>query len=618
MADKHLTEAAWKAFAKGKKLDDGDLLKALQALDKSEKKPAEEQLKAAQALDKASTGLRKQAKSDKDLAGYLDELDKTLVKKIKDLERLAKEEAEAAAAEEEDEESPALLTSKMAPLVKTLRKGNVTMPVLIATAGKETKVLIQRRSIAPTRKKMLAEALGVSGGIKYLVGECLLEDNQLTFVMQTQAAGLAKRIRAALLEQVEMRVKVRVRGEGGEVDEDLEDDGADGTQGAPAGQGEPQDPAPEAPPEAPPAPSAQALAYAERLRKVKTRLEQAEAAKHPEQIKLKALMQFAEGKGQAGDADAGMKGLDAVEKLLDAPVAAPAGGVDPATAFNARLSALMPRIKEAIVAGTPAGAQVKLKAAEAGALAKQARFDQGHAVLDDVERLLSGQAAAAAAPAAAAPPAGAGDERAQRFNALRGQLQQDYDALSSATLPPALAEQYKPIDTAWALAQEAADAGNHERALLILQRLADSNAMARLLQAAQAQATAGDDPEAERGRLVRQRTFMLQRWSRIPQELRAAVGGLRAAVAAAEADDDPDGLVEAIEAELDDLVDELQGMLDDAINAGSTALLSGVRARFERDDLIRHLRTGPAVDGGKLLAAVLGALDEIETEMTRA
>ena len=48
--------------------------------------------------------------------------------------------------------------------------------------------------------------------MKYIVGECKFEDKALTFVVQSPATQLAKRIRQALLEQTEMRLKVKVQG----------------------------------------------------------------------------------------------------------------------------------------------------------------------------------------------------------------------------------------------------------------------------------------------------------------------------------------------------------------------------------------------------------------------
>ena len=87
---------------------------------------------------------------------------------------------------------------------------------LLASSGKRLVVLLSRKPIPTARRKLLAERLGAGGGIKYFTGQCLLESDATTFVLQPQVAGLGKRIRAALREQTGLRVKeVCCRGEGG-------------------------------------------------------------------------------------------------------------------------------------------------------------------------------------------------------------------------------------------------------------------------------------------------------------------------------------------------------------------------------------------------------------------
>ena len=129
---------------------------------------------------------------------------------------------------EDEGESNELLTTKMVPLLRDLAKGGHSMHVLLASTGKDVCVLISRRPISPARRKMLADNLGVSGGIKYIVGHCLKEEGMTTFALKTQVAGMAKKLKAALLAQTGMRVKVRCRGEDGETDEDFEADASDG------------------------------------------------------------------------------------------------------------------------------------------------------------------------------------------------------------------------------------------------------------------------------------------------------------------------------------------------------------------------------------------------------
>ena len=126
--------------------------------------------------------------------------------------------------EDEEEDTPVLLTTKMIPLIRELRKGDVRMHAMIGRAGGNTAVLIMRKPIAPARRKLLAEAVDAKGGAKFINGEVLLEDKALTFVVQSPAAGLAKRLRQALLDQVELRLMVKVRGDDGVEDKDGENE----------------------------------------------------------------------------------------------------------------------------------------------------------------------------------------------------------------------------------------------------------------------------------------------------------------------------------------------------------------------------------------------------------
>ena len=137
--------------------------------------------------------------------------------------------------EHEDDESAALLTTKLVPLLRQVAKGDA-MHALVASSGKDVVVMLARKPIAPARRKLLAEELGASGGVKYFTGHCLLEEGMTTFALKTQVAGLAKKIKLALLAQTGLRVKVRCRGEDGDTDEDADERGD--TQGDASGDGD--------------------------------------------------------------------------------------------------------------------------------------------------------------------------------------------------------------------------------------------------------------------------------------------------------------------------------------------------------------------------------------------
>lgn len=223
MVDKVLQETSWKKFNDDRPTDDGSVAKALAAVEKAEKSGGRAFLEALEAVEKQIAAFRKTCKTlkaDKELAARLDAMEKAV-----DASRKEANDAAAKAAEKEDEEdSPALLTSKMIPLLREVRKGGA-MHAMVALAGKDTATLVSRRAIAPARRKVLAEYLGASGGVKYVTAECIFEKNAHTFVVQSAAAGLAKKLKAALLNQTGMRLKVRVRGEDpNDIDEDLEGD----------------------------------------------------------------------------------------------------------------------------------------------------------------------------------------------------------------------------------------------------------------------------------------------------------------------------------------------------------------------------------------------------------
>lgn len=303
-----LNESAWTGFIRKLKLDldDGPLVKSLARLDKADDAKAR-----AVALEDAVEQIKKQvvllAKRKKELG---DKIFDEVKDKLHELLGLAEAQlkdarADAAQADEEDADSPALLTGKMIPLLRQLRKGGVTMPALICTAGRNTAVLIMRRAIAPSRRKLLAEMVDAKGGAKYITGECVYEDNTLTFVVASQAAGLSKRIREALLLQTDLRFKVKVRGDDGE-----EQDGEDESSESPDEAAAPDIPA------APPLPSAEQLTYVQRLRRVNERVEEALRGQHPEATKLRAVTGFAAEKAAAGDFAGAIKALDIVEKLL--------------------------------------------------------------------------------------------------------------------------------------------------------------------------------------------------------------------------------------------------------------------------------------------------------------
>lgn len=231
MSDKQLSEVEWKKFAKGRDLKDVSLVKALARLEGAEREGEEAQLKALDEVDKQAQALLKLHKADKDIATRLAALDKVLQKERLAAAQAAKmrEKTEAKDAQDDDE-NPAVLSTRMVPLLREVAKGQ-TLPAMIALAGKDTAVLLSRKPIGPPMRKLLTTALGTTTGVKFLPAECTFEAKTHTFVVKASAGGLAKRLAAALLAQTGLRLRVRVRGED---PTDIDADGEEEQAQAPA------------------------------------------------------------------------------------------------------------------------------------------------------------------------------------------------------------------------------------------------------------------------------------------------------------------------------------------------------------------------------------------------
>ena len=247
---KFLSDSGWKDVASKNKIKDNGLLKVLADHKRLDEEKHDAVLKSLDEIVKLATQMKKakDAAAVSSVAKYVGELieaaeaDRRAFAKAKleaekkasaEAEKKAKADAEAKKREhdeeggkeeheDEGEEASALLTTKMIPLLRQVNKGE-TMHALVASTGKQVAVMLSRKPIAPARRKLLADQLGAAGGIKYIVGHCVREDGTATFVLKTQAAGMAKKLKVALLEQTGLRVKLRCRGEDGETDEDLEE-----------------------------------------------------------------------------------------------------------------------------------------------------------------------------------------------------------------------------------------------------------------------------------------------------------------------------------------------------------------------------------------------------------
>ena len=242
---KALSDSGWKDVSSKNKIKDNGLLKLLADHKRIDEARHDEAIASLDQIAKLATQLKKtkEIAAASAVAKYVNELaqaaesDRSAILKAKaEAEKRSKTEAEAKKqdakrtsqdddGDDDDDESSALLTTKMLPLLRQVNKGEM-MHVLIARAGKQVAVMMSRKPIAPARRKILADELGVSGGVKYFGGHCVKEDGATTFVLKSEVTGLAKLLKLALLNQTGMRVKkLSCRGEDGE-DADHDEDEA--------------------------------------------------------------------------------------------------------------------------------------------------------------------------------------------------------------------------------------------------------------------------------------------------------------------------------------------------------------------------------------------------------
>lgn len=393
MADKSLTESAWKSFSKGKSYKDAAFVKSLSELDKAEKKGPEALLEALDAIEKEAAALEKANKADKALADYVDDVEKAVKRERKDAER-ARDEAEEAADDEPDE--PALLTSKLIPLVRVAKKGE-PLQVLVSVVGKRAAVLMSRKPISNSRKKLLVEYLDESGSPKHHRGQTAAgPGGGVLFEMLTGGGGkLAKLVRQAVLDQTGLRLKVQLRaadtGED-EIDGEDEDDPAASATASSA--------------QAPAAEDPQARRYEERRAALDAPMLAVLRANHPNASKIRAVQAFADEKAGADKPDyvAALKALDQLELLIKGaapaatpastaaaePAAAPAaGGAASAEGYQQRLQEVERMIQRVRGADPALADKLNKLVAFAGTKAAASAFAQAIAALGEAAKMVA-------------------------------------------------------------------------------------------------------------------------------------------------------------------------------------------------------------------------------------
>ena len=170
-------------------------------------------------------------------------------------------------------------------------------------------------------------------------------------------------------------------------------------------------------------------------------------------------------------------------------------------------------------------------------------------------------------------------------------------------------EQATRLGGVWGYAGEQAEAGAFDKAHGALDRL--EKFIDDILKSVSV-----DSPQLgiEKG-IVEKRKFLLTRFRDIPLEIEPHLQTVRMKIEDSAVDDDPYELVAAIEAGLQSLYDELQDEIDNAINAGDSSVIAGLKSRVRGNELVKHLLENEFVDGSKFQSAILDALDEVEKKL---
>ena len=575
MAEKSLTETEWKKLTKGRELKDAALLKAMAAFDKAESADADARLKALTEIDVQADLLKasKAVRGDKEVLAYLGQIDKAVEKERKVAEA-------AAQAEQDADESPVQLSARLVPLMRSVRKGEA-LNAMVAVLGKEAVVLVSRKSVGMPQRKLLAAQFESDGTPKYAVGQCIFEAKAHTFVLQTQAAGLAKKVKAALQKQTDIRYKVRVRGED---PDDLDDDGdevpVDDEVEAPGAQPVGGESATETTPTR----SREQLAYEGQLQALAAPFKDAMTARPGDAAKLKALMKYAVQKADAGAHAEALQGLEALALVLRGKVttagAEPTAGagtaaVKPSEAFNARLAALLPNVTKAQKSGGDLAAELKRTVSDAGSAARDRIYDVAGQLLDKAEELL--ERIGAATRQGEQPKADAGDEAEwlRRFEAT--------EAVYLAVLAqnPADATRLRAV---MSFANDQAADKQYEKAIGALGRLDGM--------LAEAQAT-GSTTETGYEGLVAYRKALVELRNAVTN-VNSRIEALKSAIPASVPDEAE--LAEDLAEALLEYTADLYEAVDVAMNTSENAVTPVTKAVVaELDSFSRDLRANPLV-----------------------
>lgn len=320
MVDKYLSEKDWKNASKGTAWKADPMAKALAAFEKAEKGTPIAALEALAEVEKQSAVLGKSAKGDKPLTAWLAELEKTIARRRRELDK-ARDEAEAAqkskgkgdgAGDDEEEGAAGLLLDPkrlLAQLTLLKRDPERRANFAFVDAGDRREAVLALSPKLAGRKMftLLQQATGVKVGA---YGTAWLDGLVLVLQLDKPFSGLVKKVRGPVRDCGFRITKVVLWDASGAVLEESAEE-ADG-KGA--------DQAPEAsvPLQGKPSADDRATLFEQRLRALAKPLQAALAGAHPSATKLRELAGFAREKAQAGQHAAALQALEALHKLLQA------------------------------------------------------------------------------------------------------------------------------------------------------------------------------------------------------------------------------------------------------------------------------------------------------------
>src|SRR3954453_22138539 len=217
MSEKHLTEQPWKLLATKNQIKDVSFQKALISYAKVD--ASKEQEKATELLAdliEVAGKVKKANSAIKEVTSYLDDVVKEANKTKQAIAALpkpapAKEETEEE--EEEEDDGADLKVRLMSSLKKVKAAAAAEEPAPIGFVACVAKPLYgillaksptERRGA--THRKTLTD---LTGGTKFIVGNCLFEDDSYTFIVDSVPSLLAKNLKKSLKEYTGLAYKVR-------------------------------------------------------------------------------------------------------------------------------------------------------------------------------------------------------------------------------------------------------------------------------------------------------------------------------------------------------------------------------------------------------------------------